>query len=527
MADDTDCDDTDAATWPGAPEVWYDGVDQACDGGSDYDADADGYDGSDWGGDDCLDTEAAVNPAAAEVCNDRVDNDCDGAAPGCAPEGTASLADGWARLLGETDYDRLGVSVGTAGDVDGSGRSALLVAAYHASDDRGAVYLITKGRAGSATAVSIADTIYHGEESADDFGYDVDAAGDVDADGYLDIFVSAKSDDTAGGSNGAAYLLSTDASGEYNAGFATAKILGETPDDMFAMALAGAGDLDGDGYDDLIAGTMRGGGMFSGVAYVFLGPVSGTVYAEDADAVLDETDDFDGLGTAMDGGVDLDGDGLADFVVSARMGDDVSEDGGAVYVYTHVPLGPGDTSSADAVVGGESVESMFGASVSIAGDINGDGTHDLLVGDQCVDTSVYAGGAIHVFLGPITGTRAASGADAVIYGTRASEQLGDAVDTDDFDQDGFDDVLAVGMDGSGRVGGRAMLAYGPVLGTLTIDDAELVLEPEMPSSTLWSDAAAVGDFDGDTYPDFLVGSPYVSDSDYYQGAAYLWLGGGF
>lgn len=73
-----DCDDTNAAAYPGAEDVLYDGVDADCSGGSDYDADADGYDSDDFGGDDCNDNDAAINPAATEAYYDDIDQDCDG-----------------------------------------------------------------------------------------------------------------------------------------------------------------------------------------------------------------------------------------------------------------------------------------------------------------------------------------------------------------------------------------------------------------------------------------------------------------
>jgi len=75
---DLDCDDTDPDVYPNAPEVWYDGIDQNCDGRSDFDQDGDGYDHADYGGTDCDDTDETINPGVAEIWYDGVDQDCDG-----------------------------------------------------------------------------------------------------------------------------------------------------------------------------------------------------------------------------------------------------------------------------------------------------------------------------------------------------------------------------------------------------------------------------------------------------------------
>ena len=73
-----DCDDSDPLSNPGATEIWYDGVDEDCASDDDYDQDADGYDTDSFGGPDCVDTDASIYPGAGETPDDGIDQDCDG-----------------------------------------------------------------------------------------------------------------------------------------------------------------------------------------------------------------------------------------------------------------------------------------------------------------------------------------------------------------------------------------------------------------------------------------------------------------
>ena len=113
-----DCDDSSASINPSATEIWYDGVDQDCDGGDDYDQDGDGHASVDYEGgtdcddsdptingdddldgylscvDDCDDLNWEINPGITDICEDGIDQDCDGMDMPCSPSGTVMMADG-------------------------------------------------------------------------------------------------------------------------------------------------------------------------------------------------------------------------------------------------------------------------------------------------------------------------------------------------------------------------------------------------------------------------------------------------
>ncbi len=160
-----DCDDVDPARSPGATELWYDGVDQNCDGSSDYDADADGYDGSTWGGSDCADDESAIHPGALELCEGTfTDEDCDGLVNADDPD----LSNGTA-LYPDADGDGYGDRSAPAVVCNGASG---LVADHSDCDDTS-----------SAVSPSATEVLYDGVDS--------DCQGDSDFDGDGDGFEGA------------------------------------------------------------------------------------------------------------------------------------------------------------------------------------------------------------------------------------------------------------------------------------------------------------------------------------------------
>ena len=550
---DGDCDDTDSSINPAATDTWYDGIDQDCDGADDYDADGDGYASSDYTGDDCDDDDTAINPGEAEICDDGIDQNCDGTSDTCSFIGDIPVTDADAWFYGESAVDRVGQGdpgMANGGDLDGDGTDDLVVSAIFADDagtNAGVVHVFFGPVSGAGVGVTTSDVEISGEAAGDLLGRSVVAAGDVDNDGFDDLFVSAQGEATNGTNTGAAYLVA----GPLTAGssgvgsLATTKFVGAAAGDLIAD-LAPAGDVDGDGNDDLLISAQfldAGGTTDGGGAYLIYGPTTTASYdlasPRSSDARFIGEVDGDEAGSSLWGGEDLDGDGTPDIIVASRYYDNGSDtDSGAVYV-VHGPVsGDVDLSAADARFVGEnsSDELGYGAGVSTAGDLNGDGYQDLVAGARFNDRGGTKSGAGYVILGPITsGTLdTMSNADAIFVGEAASDQTGDSVSgPGDVDGDGVDDLL-IGSgwyDSTASNGGAGYFILGPVTagtGVVDLSNADGRFLPEGDNDRLRITGG--GDLDADGYADILIATQNNSTNSAtagsQHGAAYLFYGKG-
>ncbi len=429
-----------------------------------------------------------------------------------------------------TEMPNFGVSVASAGDVNGDGYGDIIIGAdlydnYSCTSGsfgcQGAAFVFY----GSATGPSTTpDWIAYGPEIADDFGYAVASAGDVNGNGYSDVIVGApyytNGDNILSGGAFVYYGSATGLSADPDV------ILSGTKSDIpggafgsawFGSAVSTAGDVNGDGYSDVIIGSptypLSDSIDHSGQVLLYYGSAAGLSPTPNLTIDGMNKGAWAGLSVATAGNVN--GDGYSDIIFHGSQ--DYHQD--TVYVYYGSPFGI--TTTSPWIYESNEQNTALGNSVSSAGNVNGDGYDDVIIGEPFNYPGFDQPGTVLAFYGSADGLP--STPNWTVNGTQNGDAYGGTVSlAGDVNNDGYADVVVSNQDlldnGTTDTNGLIDVYYGGPSGLSTNPDWSVQSDQATTDYTnefFGQGVTTAGDVNGNNLSNLIAGAPgYLLDNGY-------------
>jgi hypothetical protein len=351
------------------------------------------------------------------------------------------------------------------------------------------------------------------------YGYATNSAGDVNADGYDDLIIGAHRYDTGFDNDGKAFIYYGSPTGPSTTADWT--VVGDWTGAKLGHSVGGAGDVNADGYDDVIIGVPNPTGTdMHGWAYAYYGSPDGPSTTPDWKVEGAQAQGWFGRTVRPAG--DVNGDGYDDAVVGAPHWDNDQTDEGRAHLYYGSAAG---LSTTPAWIGeGNQNGVLFGRWCGTAGDVNGDGFADLLVGAHFYDDDQRDEGRAFVFHGSPSGLSAT--ADWIADGNQNAAWFARAVSSaGDVNGDGYSDVIvgAPKFDNDQLNEGRAFAYYGSPSGLSTTPD--WTAEADQAEAWFGRRLGGGGDVNGDGYDDVVVAAPnYDNSGQIDAGRTYAYYG---